>query len=433
MVKISFLGSCREVGRSAILIESKGGTKCMFDYGIRFRGEERLPFEVDLDDLSAVALTHCHIDHSGAIPYLYRNLEIPLYTNPLTLRVIETLIKDMIIISKFPYPFGYRELNKMMANTQFLKNNIRQKIADDFYITFINAGHVPGSVSILIETDNKRILYTGDINNTPTNLVDPTDINEIPEIDALITESTYVLRDHPPREDLEEVFVDNIKNITEDGGRVIIPAFGVARSQEALLILKKHNYNGKVFIDGLAKKISMDYLDYPDSLKNGKDLRNAIKNSKFISKKERSIVKKSNGVLIAPSGMLKGGAAISFMKSFLEDPKSAIYLIGYQVEGSPGRKLLDSGVFRYKEINRRNNVAYNIKIRAKCDIDYFDFSSHADSTHLYQYIENLNFINESKDVFCVHGDPKATTTMAGELVKKDYNSVAPEIGEIYKI
>ena len=96
MVKISFLGSCREVGRSAILIESKNGTKCMFDYGIRFRGEERLPFEVDFDDLNAIALTHCHIDHSGAIPYLYKDLEIPFYTNPVTLKVIETLIKDIL-------------------------------------------------------------------------------------------------------------------------------------------------------------------------------------------------------------------------------------------------------------------------------------------------------------------------------------------------
>jgi len=433
MPKIHFLGSCREVGRSAILIESKNGTKCMFDYGVRFRSDERLPHEINLDDLSAVALTHCHIDHSGAIPYLYRDKDIPLFTNPVTLKVIETLIKDMIIISKYPYPFGYRELKRMMGNAKFLQNNIRQKIADDFYITFLHAGHVPGSVSILIEVDNKKILYTGDINTTDTNLVKPAKLNANIKLDALITESTYALREHPSRELLEEAFVENVIKITDDGGKVLIPAFGVARSQEVLLILKKLNYNGKIYMDGLAKQISMDYLNYPEALRDVKALNKAIKTTQFISKRERSFIKKSNGVLIAPSGMLKGGAAIKFMRSFLDDPRSAVYLVGYQVEGSPGRELLENGIFKYKEGGRRKRRSYNMRIKAKCDVNYFDFSSHADNVHLHQYVENLAFNKDSRDIFCVHGDPKATTTFASELVEKKYNSVAPETGEIYKI
>ena len=137
-------------------------------------------------------------------------------------------------------------------------------------------------------------------------------------------------------------------------------------------------------------------------------------------------------MIIAPSGMLKGGAAIEFVKSFLNDPASAIYLVGYQVEGSPGRGLLDNGVLEFREIDRNGKII-DFKIEAKCTYDYFDFSSHADSALIHKYIENLRFREGSKSIFCVHGDEEAVTYLASEMVKKSYSSVAPEIGEVYKI
>ena len=138
----------------------------------------------------------------------------------------------------------------------------------------------------------------------------------------------------------------------------------------------------------------------------------------------------SNSVIIAPSGMLKGGAAIELITSFLNDSASAIYLIGYQVEGSPGRGLLDDGILKFKD-ERKHHSQGKLEIRAKCDYDYFEFSSHADSTQIYNYIENLSF--NQKSIFCVHGDPKATTTLSSKLSKEGYNSVAPEIGEVYEV
>ena len=445
MVKITFLGGTREVGRSGIMITSKTGECCVLDYGIRFRGEERLPQDIDMriDDktgeieedfknLKAIAVTHCHVDHSGAIPYLYKQrVKVPFITNQLTLKISEILIKDMLRIGKFPYPFGYRELDLMRENAFFLKNEIRKKISDNFFITFFNAGHVPGSVSILIEVDGKRILYTGDINNQETNLVNSADPSTIPEIDALITESTYALREHPSREEIEQKFVENIIDITENGGKVLIPAFGVARSQEALMILQRYNYAGKIFIDGLARKICNVYLELPEYLKNHQLYKQSLKKAHFISKKRgRTTAKDSNAAIIAPSGMLKGGASINFVKSFLNDPASAIYLVGYQAEGSPGRKLLDEGVFEYKE-NGRDRIPENFKMVAKCESEYFNFSSHADGKHLHQYINSLKFRNNSNNVFCVHGDNKSATMFAKKLVEESYNSVAPELGEVY--
>ncbi len=435
MTKISFLGSCREVGRSSILVESNNGSKCLLDYGIGFNNDDRLPFEADFSNLKSVALTHCHVDHSGALPFIYKTHKVPFFTNSISLEITELLIRDMIKISKYPYPFGFRELDSLRQNSYFLKNGTRKKIEENFFITFIDAGHIPGSVSILLEVDNKRILYSGDINTQKTNLINPANHMEVPELDALIIESTYALKEHPPRKLLEEKFIEKVINITENGGKVLIPAFGVARSQEALLILEKYNYTGNIFIDGLARKVSKIYLENPEFIKDNKSFKKAIKRAEFISKKkDRVYVKKSKGVIISPSGMLKGGAAIDYIETILNDPASAVYLVGYQVEGSPGRGLLDNGIFEFKESTKKKNIFNSFQIEAKCDYDYFDFSSHADGSHLYEYVDRLKFRNKNhNNIFCVHGDNKSTTTFASELVKKGYNSVAPEIGEIYKI
>jgi putative mRNA 3-end processing factor len=120
MVNIKFLGGAREVGRSAVLIKSKNGKSCLLDYGVRFTEEDRLPVDSDLGDLQAIALSHCHIDHSGALPYIYTKYEVPLLTNALTHQVSEILLRDLIKVSRHSYPFGYRELDILRSNTLFL-------------------------------------------------------------------------------------------------------------------------------------------------------------------------------------------------------------------------------------------------------------------------------------------------------------------------
>ncbi|MBY9006332.1 MAG: MBL fold metallo-hydrolase [Candidatus Lokiarchaeota archaeon] len=435
MVNIKYLGSCREVGRSAILIESKNGDQCMLDYGVRFNEEDRLPFESNLSKLKAVALTHCHIDHSGAIPFLYKKKKnLPLLTNSVTIDIIDKLINDMLRISKYAYPFGYHELNQMVNNAYFLNNGVRHKIAHNFYLTFYDAGHVPGSVSILVDVDGKKILYSGDMNSNNTNLVNSADSSQIPEIHAAIIESTYSLRKHPPRDELEKEFVEEVINITENGGNVLVPAFGVARSQEAVMILDKYQFKGNIYLDGMAKLITKIYLNHPNTLKNKNYFRNALKKAKFVEgfKKKKDYLK-NNSVIVSPSGMLKGGSVLKYIKPILNDHQSAIFMVGYQVEGTPGRNLLENKVFEFKESNKQRNTNYDLNIKAKCRIKHFDFSSHSDGKGLHSYVDNLKFVNNGKQVFCVHGDPQSTTTLAKELVNKKYNSVAPELGEVYSV
>jgi putative mRNA 3-end processing factor len=434
MVVIKFLGGAREVGRSAVLIKSNKGKTCLLDYGVRFTEEDRLPIDTDLGDLQAIALSHCHIDHSGALPYLYTKCEVPLLTNALTYQVSEILLRDLIKVSHHSYPFGYKELDILRRNTLFLENNIQYKIDDNFFVTFYNAGHIPGSVSIFVEVDNKTILYTGDINNQTTNLINGANATEIPKLDCLIIESTYALKDHPNREELEKNFIESVVNITENSGKVLIPAFGVARSQEILLMLKKYNFQGKVYLDGLSKKISATYFDHPNKLKDYQFYKRAFSDSKFVTFKNRKKIRnKSNYVMIAPSGMLKGGAALHYIKDVLSDAHSAIYMVGYQSEDTPGNILMETGVFKYQDKRNALDNAQNIHIKAKCDVNYFDFSSHADSSQLLAYVEDLKFKDDHRATFCIHGDDKATTTFAKRLAQRNFNSVAPEAGETYKL
>ncbi|MGV9172579.1 MAG: MBL fold metallo-hydrolase [Promethearchaeia archaeon] len=434
MTKITFLGACREIGRSGVLVESNNGEKCLLDYGIRFHGDERLPLKSDLSGLKAVAVSHCHVDHSGALPYITMNYDVPILTNPITLNISKILIKDSIRISDYYYPYGYGEVNRMMGNGYFLDNKIRKKIGHNFYITFYNAGHIPGSVMILVEVDGKRILYTGDYNIHETNLISPANSDLIPEVDTVISESTYALREHPPREQLERDFVGNIIRIIENGGKVLIPAFAVARSQEVLMIIEKYGYRGRLYLDGLAKKVSEIYLRNPDYLRDRKGLKRAVKHAKFVSRRTRAKIKDTNGVIVAPSGMLKGGPSINFVKSFVKDPAAAIYVVGYQVEGTPGRKLLDEGIFEYYNNGKKKKKQPTVRIKAKCDTEYYDFSGHTSGTKLHSFIENLSFHDHNRKVFCIHGDPKATTTLAKDLTEDfGYMAVAPEIGESYKI
>ncbi|MEJ2278094.1 MAG: MBL fold metallo-hydrolase [Candidatus Lokiarchaeota archaeon] len=316
----------------------------------------------------------------------------------------------------------------------FYLQKVKQKIGKDFYITFYNAGHVPGSVSILIEVDGKKILYTGDINTQETNLINGAKPINFPEVDSLIIESTYALRNHPDRSQLEREFIEGVITTIENGGRVLIPAFGVARSQEALMILEKYGFRGKIFLDGLAKLVSKVYMNYPNSLKDLNSFKSAVKRSHFVNRKRmRSKVKKTSGVIISPSGMLKGGAAMEYIRPILRDPNSAIYLVGYQVEGTPGRGLVDNNTFEFKENNRNRKSDYDMNIDARCDVAHYDFSSHADGKKLKNFTSQINFHNSSKSIFCVHGDNKSTTTLASEFAEEGYHSVAPEIGEIYSL
>ena len=439
MVKISFLGGCREIGKSAILLESEvTGDLILLDYGTKMNDPENcFPEHVPGKKLKGIVLSHAHIDHSGAIPLFYISGSVPLYCTELTYVITEILLKDMINISEIYLPFDKSEIERMGKFTQFLPYRKRQQIGENIFVTLYQSGHIPGGALTLIEMDGKSILYTSDFNLTQTQLLKPCD-TDLPPIDCLIMESTYGTTIREERKVVEDKIIAAIRKIIVNSGKVLIPAFGVSRSQELLMVLFRDGIPPyPVYLDGLARKVSRVYLQYPKEFRDYKALEFAINNVHMIVQKkrqmERSQVLNYPGVMIAPSGMLKGGTSRIYASKLVNDPDSAIYLVSYQAEDSPGKVLMTEKKYVKKafmdesEIDEREEEpgSEEIKLDANVQVEFFDFSSHSGMDQLIQFAKSMKFTNESKKVYCVHGDEPVLLEFVETLKKEGFDANGP--------
>jgi putative mRNA 3-end processing factor len=346
----------------------------------------------------------------------------------LTFEVSEILLYDMMKISQFFLPFDNKAIVKMRRHIQFLNYKERRKIGVDSYITLLNSGHIPGSSMILLEIDGKTILYTSDFNSVQTQLMDPA-IPPLNKIDALITESTYGTSDHDPRIEVEKSFIESVNRILDSGdSQVLVPAFGVSRSQEILMVLNKHNIKYPIFCDGMARKIARIYDTYPKFFRSWREMSGAFDNTHFISQRnrfqEREKAKNTKGIVVAPSGMLKGGTARMYTENIIKNPNSAIYFVSYQMPESPGSVLLNERkyVLNSRNINSGTEDVPN-------EVKRFEFSSHSGKTDLIEFAEHCQFTSKNKKVFIVHGEEEVSIAFSEELKKKGFDSQVPKQGE----
>lgn len=430
MVKIRFLGACREVGRSGVLIESEEtGDQVLLDYGVKSDHKTMFPEHVSGRDLSAIVLSHSHIDHCGGIPLFYISGSVPLYCTELTYNISEVLYQDMMRISQEYIPFGKRELRNMRKYTQFLPYNKKQKVGKKTWITLLDAGHIPGSAMILVEMDSKTILYTGDFNLTKTQLLAGVDVATIPTIDAIITETTYGSTNHSPRKETEQKFLDKIQEIMSNGGTALVPAFGVSRSQEILMVLTQNlDFPFPITVDGMARLIIQKYQQAPSMFRDFDQLDSAFDHAHLINQRnkryERNHAATTPGVVIAPSGMLKGGTARYYAENVIHKENCGIFLVSYQVEGTPGRILLETNKYQLNDASKEEEI--------EAKVYHFDFSSHSGMQEMIEFLQSLNFVGEKK-VFCVHGDEEVMTHFSTELQKLGFVSEMPYIDQKYQL
>ncbi|MFX1450257.1 MAG: MBL fold metallo-hydrolase [Promethearchaeota archaeon] len=426
MVEIKFLGGCRTIGGSAIKVSSEN-KNLLLDYGMTMGRPPSFPSSVSPKDLDFIILSHCHADHSCGIPYLYSGAAAPkLLTTPPTIDLARLIILDTIKISKYFLPYGNQELFQMIDNTQTINYN-KVKIRNGISLTFYNAGHVPGSALTLLEIDGKKILYTGDFNLTSTRLVNSA-YTDFPKLDYVIIESTYAMEEHPDRIQTEQQFINDLVEIYKNGGIVLIPAFGVSRSQEILLVLTKYGVKSPIHIDGMARTASFIIKDHPNYVKDFNFYKSALKKGKFISfhrkkKKERLRALSKPGVIIAPSGMLHGGTAIMYLENLADNENNGIFLVSYQVPGSQGRFLLDNGYYVSKELQEQ------VIVDAKLNL--YNFSSHSDKNQLWKFIENLK-LNPDGKIFCIHGEENSCIEFANKINEELHiEAYAPKTDEIF--
>ena len=418
-LQIGFLGGTHEVGRIAISVKTEK-TQVLLDYGVMLNHRPGFPMHVPPKDVNAIILTHSHLDHSGAIPIFYIREKKPLYANRLTTELNQVLISDFIHLSSYYLPFEYLELKSMMMSSKHLDFGVKETIGDITF-QFLNAGHIPGSTQILVEAEGKRVLYTGDYNIIDTRLLEGAKM-EHDDLDAVITESTYANEDHTERQELERRFVNEVTDVVERGGIVLVPAFGVGRSQELICVLAAHHFEYPVTIDGMARDASRIMMNYKEFLKDPRMLMSAMHSVDWAEGwRDRRKATKTPGVIISPAGMLKGGPAVFYTSKIGKRSNNAIFLVSYQIPNTPGRELLDKGICLIDGKMR--------KVKAR--VAHFDFSSHCGASELKEAVKRLG---GKPKVYTVHG-AEGNCELFAKWIRSELGleATAPRAGDIFKV
>ena len=418
-MKIRFLGGCEEVGRSAIAVQC-GERNILLDYGVMMDHEVGFPVHISPKDIDAVFLSHAHLDHTGSTPIFYIRGKIPTYGVEPTFEQTELLIKDFIHLTGYYLPFEFLDLESMMAHCIDLPHR-KQIAAGNANVSLLNAGHIPGSSQVLIESEGKRLLYTGDFNTSQTQLLVGAE-QDYEDLDAVVIESTYAEDDHPDRKKMEEEFVQRASEIVENRGTALVPAFGVGRSQEILCVLEAYHFDHPIFVDGMALKANRILAEHPDSLRDPDLFSRAIRRAQWIDKwQDRRKAARTPSIIVSPAGMLKGGAAIFYMESIATNNRNAIFLVSFQIPGTPGRILQE----------RRQFMLHGRMKKVDAYVEKFDFSSHCGKNELRQ---TLSRIGGKAKIFVVHGAEGNCGKLADWASKEiGLNAEAPRTGQVVEI
>jgi putative mRNA 3-end processing factor len=421
MSQLTFLGSCREIGRSGFFVE-QNEESVLIDYGVKFTEPPSFPDIVPTDNLQGVALTHAHLDHSGGIPRILAKSEASLFCTPATRDLSTLLLRDMYKISRGPLPYTRKDIALVKRQCQATAYEETIPLGHHFEMTLFNAGHIPGSSMVSIRVDGKRILFTGDFNATESQL-NPGARKNLPKHDIVVTESTYARRTNPKREDIEIALMDSVIETLERGGVVLIPAFAVGRSQEIMCILERNGLPQKypIYVDGMARGVNDVLVKHPEYLQSPQAFQRAVSRAHIIhDNRDRIKAVKKGGVIISPAGMLKGGASHLYFKMVHDNPKNSIILVSYQIPGTPGAELLET---RKAEVNGR-------MFDVVADVRQHHLSSHSDSRGMLDML--LKIPGEPK-FYCIHGESESCDALAERLEKRKCEAYVPEINDSVEI
>ncbi|WP_174590191.1 MBL fold metallo-hydrolase [Methanocella conradii] len=411
-IQIKFLGAAREVGRSAFLLNDK----VLLDYGIKPSDPPEYP--VGSPRPETVVISHGHLDHCGVVPNLM-DLEPVVLATPPTKHLTRLLAEDTLEIAErccVP-PFDPFDMQVLSRRTRVL-DYLEDYSTEDYTITFLDAGHIPGSALTYVEFGDDTLLYTGDIKNSDTRLLNGSKIH-YPEARALLVESTYFGKEHQDRKALEERFIESIRYTLDTGGNVVIPCFAIGRTQEILMILKEHGIG--CFVDGMGVDVTDMLLKQPEYLKDSGRLKTAYGHATTVKGRMRRAVLDEPSVVVTTAGMLNGGPVLYYLKQIYDDPHDKLILTGFQVEGTNGRMALDT-----------NTVEVDGEVLPlRCKLEQYSFSAHSGDSELKAIVKHMCDKGTEK-VFCVHGD---NTEAFAEWVRSEIgvDAYAPRLGEEYTV
>src|SRR3990172_5085868 len=436
-VRLTLLGSAREVGRSCLLLQTPN-SKVLLDCGINVagHGKDRFPYfdipEFDIRQLDAFILSHAHLDHVGLLPYLYKmGYKGPVYMTHPTMDLAALLCLDFIGVAykQASTPlYSSKDIKEMVKHTVCLNFNEVTDIAPDIRITFYNSGHALGSAIMHFNIGNglHNFLYAADYKYTKTRLLDPA-ITSFPRVESVLTESTYGAKTDilPPRIESEEKMLEIINKTIERGGKVLIPELGLGRAQETMLIIEDAIRVGKmkeipVYIDGMIWDINAIHTAYPDFLSS--HVRTSVfqDQNPFVSEtfsrvgspqERRNVVEGGPCVVLATSGMLVGGASVEYFKEFAGNEKNTISFFCYQGVGSLGRQVQE-GLKETKMIvdGHEETVAINFEVNTIAGL-----SAHAGRNEITAFFSNMR--PKPKRIMINHGEVSKCLDLASALYK----------------
>jgi len=407
-VEARFLGGAEEIGSLSLYLRL-GEMRLLFEYGLTPSKPPAYPLPAP--PMDSVFLTHVHLDHSGMLPRIATEYDVNVYATLPTISVLPLLLHDTIKVADlegFPIPYQKEEVENLMDNMIPVDYGKSIELGS-IEIVPHNAGHIPGSAMYEIKNE-RNILFTGDIQTVNTHLVWG---GKPVKTDVLIMESTYAGREHPKREDVEKEFLEKIEDVVSRGGKAIIPAFAVGRTQEIMLILARTDYD--IWVDGMGKFVTNHFLQYPQYLKSAKKLKKARNKMKIVKRRSDRRKALKAEVIVATSGMLEGGPVLHYINHLKNDPKSAILLTGYQVEGTNGRLLMDRGILEL----------YGIKEKIDTEVSFFDFSAHAGHSELIEFAEKCS----PEKIILMHGDNREA--LAKAFRERGFEVILPKDDESF--
>ncbi|RZU40256.1 MBL fold metallo-hydrolase RNA specificity domain-containing protein [Edaphobacter modestus] len=483
-IRLHFWGAARTVTGSSHHLEC-AGRQILLDCGL-FQGRRQEAQEINThlalhaeelssqngNALSAVVLSHAHIDHSGNLPGLvsqgYRG---PIYTTPTTIDLCDPMLKDSAHIQEGDAEFmNRRRFRRKMVGVPlgaepfeplYTQEDAEQTLRqmrpiklheptvlagstrdEGFSISLTNAGHMLGSASVLVEAVERgqktKLLFSGDVgrNNLPI-IQDP---DKAPVADYLIMESTYGNRLHQPPGPVKQKLARLVKRVAARGGRIIVPAFAVERTQQLVMLLhelttEKQIPQLPIFVDSpLASKVTDVFRKHTEDWdreisgfsENGIDpfgweqLRytQTVQESKALNDLHVPFI------VMSASGMCEAGRILHHLKNGIEDPRNLILITGYQAANTLGRKLVD----RLPEVN-----IFGEPMRLRAEVDSIgELSGHADQNELLSWMEPA--VTGLKKVFLVHGEPLAQQALQEEIERRyKLPVVCPARGDRFEV
>jgi metallo-beta-lactamase family protein len=427
--------------------EKADGPKFLIDCGLLqgpkvAEDKNREPFPYDPKSIDALFVTHAHLDHIGRIPQLVKDgFRGKIYSTAPTKEIAKlSLIDSLGVLEKEarnhgqPLLYGEREVDQALALWEAHEYHDEIKISD-FTVVIRDAGHILGSAMYEFQYKGKKILFTGDLGNSPAPLLRDTEL--VHDVDYLIIESVYGDRNHEDRSARREKLEDLIENVMRENGTLVIPAFSIERTQEMLYEIERMMEESRiplvpVYIDSpLAIGVTSVYKKYAKSHLN-ENVAPVIAGEggifafpqlhQTLSTQESRAIAGEDGrkIIIAGSGMSNGGRVIHHEKRYLPDAKNALLLAGYQAAGSLGRQMQDGA-------RNVNILGDTIPVRARV-VTISGYSAHKDAQHLLEFVQAT--ADTVKKVFVVLGEPKSSLALVQKI--RDYlvlDARAPSPGE----